>query len=308
MIRTLATTTAAAALLTLTACKGGGASGDAAKLIPDAATVIGGADLQAIMKSPLYDGNKEMLEEGDQKEMMDAAKECNLGPDTWKSVVFGFDPDGGEDKVAVVFVATGLGKKENLECVANKAKEKNGEEPWTMEEKDGKLVLSIDGGDSTGYVVNDDTLAVAGKGWAGAVKELIDGKGKPAVENSLKDVLGRTDMSKAMWAAGVVPASMAKGPADGMKDGAMWIDMSSGLEISGSVGVKDADTATSKATEFKTQFDQAKGMAGMFGIPTTVVDSVTIEAKGEAINVSAKASKEDLEKISASVKKNLGKM
>lgn len=309
MIRTLATTTAAAALLTLTACKGGGASGDAAKLIPDAATVIGGANIQAMMKSPLYDGNKEMLEKGEQKEMMDAAKECNLGPDTWKSVVFGVDPEGGEDKVAVVFVATGLGKKENLECIANKAKEKNdGKEPWTMEEKDGKLVLTIDDGDATGYVVNDDTLAVAGNDWAGAVKELVDGKGKPAIENSLKDVLGRTDMSKAVWAAGVVPASMATGPADGMKDGAMWVDMSSGLEISASIGVKDADTATSKAEEFQKQYDQAKGMAGAFGIPSAVTDSVKIEAKDAAINVSAKASKEDLEKINEALKKSLGGM
>ena len=153
--------------------------------------------------------------------MMDAAKECNLGPDTWKSVVFGFDPEGGDSKLALVLVADGLGKKENLECIANKIKEKDdGKEPWTMEEKDGKLVLTIDEGKATGYVVNDSTLAVAGKDWAGAVQELIDGKGKPAVDNSLKDVLGRTDMSKAIWAAGVVPASMATGPADGMKDGA----------------------------------------------------------------------------------------
>ncbi len=309
MIRTLATTTCAAALLTLTACKGGGASADAAKLIPDAATVIGGANVQAMMKSPLYDGNKEMLEKGEQKEMMDAAKECNLGPDTWQSVVFGFDPEGGESKMAVVMVATGLGKKENLECVAGKIKEKNdGEEPWTMEEKDGKLVLTMDEGDATGYVVNDNTLAVAGKDWAGAVKELIDGKGKPAVDNSLKDVLGRTDMSKAVWGAGIVPASMASGPADGMKDGAMWVDMSSGLEIMASIGVKDADTATSKAKEFQTQYDQMKGMAGAFGVPAGVTDSVTIEAKGEAINMSAKASKEDLDKINEAVKKNLGSM
>ncbi len=309
MIRTLATTTCAAALLTLTACKGGGAAGDAAKLIPDAATVMGGVDFQGMMKSPLYEGNKKMLEEGDQKEAMDAAKACNLGPDTWKSVVFGADPEGGDKKMAFVVTATGLGKKENLECIAGKIKEKNdGEEPWTMEEKDGKLVLTIDGGEATGYVVNDNTLAVAGSDWAGAVKELVDGKGKPAIDNSLKDVLGRTDMGKTVWAAGVIPASMAAGPADGMKDGAMWMDMSSGLELMASVGVKDADTATAKAKEFTTQFDAVKGMAGTVGIPEAVVNSVKIEAKDASLNVSAKASKDDLEKINEAVKKSLGGM
>lgn len=306
MNRTLATTTCAAAFLTLTACKGG-AAGDAAKLIPDAATVVGGANIQAMMKSPLYEGNKEMLEKGDQKEAMEAAKACNLGPDTWKSVVFGADPEGGDEKMAVVLVATGLGKKENLECISGKMKEKNdGKEPWTMEEKDGKLVLTIDEGEAIGYVVDENTLAVAGKDWSGAVKELVDGKGKPAIENSLKDVLGRTDMSKAIWAAGVIPASMASGPADGMKDGAMWVDMSSGLELMASVGVKDADTATAKAKELQTQYDAAKGMAGGFGVPASVTDSVKIEAKDAAINVSAKASKEDLEKINEAVKKTMG--
>lgn len=306
MNRTLATTTCAAAFLMLTACKGG-AAGDAAKLIPDAATVVGGANVEAMMKSPLYEGNKEMLEKGDQKEAMEAAKACNLGPDTWKSVVFGADPDGGDAKMAVVLVATGLGKKENLDCIAGKLKEENdGEDPWTSEEKDGKLVLTIDEGDMIGYVVDDNTLAVAGKDWAGAVKELIDGKGKPAIENSLKDVLGRTDMSKAIWAAGVVPDSMAKGPMGGMKDGAMWIDMSSGLELMGSVGVKDADTATAKAKEFQGMYEGVKGMAGSVGVPASVTDSVKIEAKDAAINVSAKASKEDLEKINEAVQKKLG--
>ena len=309
MIRTLATTSCAAALLTLTACKGGGASGDAAKLIPDAATVVGGVNVESLMKSPLYTDNKEMLEKGDQKEAMEAAKACNLGPDTWKSVVMGADPAGGNDKIAMVLTATGLGKKENLECIAGKIKDKNdGKAPWTIEEKDGKLVLNIDDGDATGYVVDDNTLAVAGKDWAGAVKELVDGKGKPAIENSLKDVIGRTDMSKSVWAAGIIPADMASGPADGMTNGAMWMDMSSGLELMASIGVKDADTAKSKADEFSKQFEQVKGMAGTVGIPQAVVDSVKIEAKDAAINVSAKASADDLKKISEAAKKSLGGM
>jgi hypothetical protein len=290
--------------LGVAACKGGGAA--SAKLIPESATMIGGADLAALQKTEQWKGNKEMLEKGDQKEAMEAAKACNLGPDTWQSVVFGADPEGGDAKMAVVLVATGLGKKENLECISGKMKEKNdGEDPWTMEEKDGKLVLTIDEGEAIGYVVNENTLAVAGKDWAGAVKELVDGKGKPAIENSLKDVVGRTDMSKAVWAAGVIPESMAAGPADGMKDGAMWVDMSSGLELMASVGVKDADTATAKAKELSEQYDKMKGMAGGFGVPAAVTDSVKIEAKGGSVAVSAKASKDDLKKLSETAKKQM---
>lgn len=300
MKRTLATTTLAAALLSLGACKGGGAAGEAAKLIPDAATVIGGVDLQAAMKSPLYTENKEKLEGGEGKEVLEAAKACNLGPDTWKSVVMGADPEGGDKKMAFVVTATGVGKKENLECISGKIKEQNdGEEPWTMEEKDGKLVLTIDGGDGTGYVVDENTIAVAGKDWAGAVKELVDGKGKAAIDNSLKDVLGRTDMKKTVWGAGIVPASMATGPADGMTSGAMWIDMSSGLELMASIGMKDAESATKHAEDFNKQFEGVKGMAGPMGVPEGVIESVKIEAKDDAINVSAKASSDDLKALAA---------
>jgi hypothetical protein len=294
--------------LTLSACKGGGAAGDAAKLIPDAATVMAGVNIEGMMKSPLYEGNKKLLEEGDMKQALEAAKGCKLGPDTWKSAVMGADPEGGDAKVAFVVSATGLGKKETLECIAGKVKEEAGEEPWAMEEKDGKIVLNINEGRATGYVIDENTLAVAGKDWAGAVKELVDGKGKSAMDNSLKDVLGRTDMSKTVWAAGVIPESMASGPADGMTSGAMWLDMSSGMELMASLGVKDADTATAKATELTTQFDAVKGMAGTVGVPEAVVNSVKIEAKDAALNVSAKASKDDLEKISEAVKKATGMM
>lgn len=305
MKRTFATTTLAVALLGIGACKGGGA-GDAAKLVPDSATVIGGVDLKAAMGSALYKDNQKMLEEGEGKEALEAAKACNLGPDKFKSIVFGADPTGGDAKMMFVISADGIGKKENLECIHGKIKEKEGEDPWTMEEKDGKMVLTIDGGDATGYVVSDGMLAVAGKDWAGSVKELIDGKGKAAIDNSLKDVVGRTDTSKTMWAAGSIPSEMASGPADGAKDAAGWVDLSGGLELMASVGFGSADDAKKKAEEFNTMFEGAKGGAAAFGVPEAVVNSIKIEAKDSAVAVSAKASAEDVKKISENAGKALG--
>jgi len=304
MKRTLSTTACAAALLSLTACKKSG-SADAAKLVPDAAKVIAGANLQTLMKSPLYGGNEEMLESGDQKEFVAAAKACDLGPDTWKSVVFGFDPDGGESSMALVLVAEGLGKKDNLECVSAKIEASSGSALWTMEEKDGRLVLDIQGVDATGYVVDDNTLAVAGSAWAGAVLGLIEGEGTSAIDHGLEDAVDRTDMSKAMWAAGIVPDSMQRGTTEGMTSGALWVDVSSGLEVMASVGVKDADMAETKAKEFEKGFSQLEGLANTFGVPASVTESVSIEAKGESINLSAKATKEDLEAINAALQKSV---
>ena len=62
MKRTFYTTTFAMALLGVAACKGGGA--DSAKLIPDAATVVGGVDVAGLVKSELYTTNKDLIEKG----------------------------------------------------------------------------------------------------------------------------------------------------------------------------------------------------------------------------------------------------
>jgi hypothetical protein len=306
MKRTFATTTVAAvALLCVPACKGG--AGDAAKLIPDSATVMGGFDLKALSSSDLYTKNEAMMKEGEAGEMMAALEGCKLGKETWKSVVFGADPSGGEEKMAFVLVVDGVGKKENLECIHGKIKEKAGEDPWTMEEKDGKFVLTMADGKGTGWVVDDNTIAVAGKAWEGAVKELIDGKGKPAIDNSLKDVVGRTDTGKAIWAAGTIPADMVEGsPAAGAKDAAGCVDVSNGLELSASVGFDSEETAKTKADELNKMFETVKGGAAAFGIPETVVSSVKIEAKGNAVAVGGKASKEDLDKITEAAKKAMG--
>jgi hypothetical protein len=306
MKRTFATTTVAAVALlcVVPACKGG--AGDAAKLIPDSATVMGGVDLKALTSSDLYTKNEEMMKQDDAGEFMAALEGCKLGKETWKSVVFGADPAGGEGKMAFVVSVDGVGKKENLECIAGKIKEKEGADPWTAEEKDGKLVLTMAEGKGTGWVIDDNTLAVAGKDWEGSVKELIDGKGKSAIDNSLKDVIGRTDTAKPIWAAGKIPAEMAEGPAAGAKDAAGWVDLSGGLELLASVGFDTEETAKAKADEATKMFETVKGGAAAFGIPETVVNSVKIEAKGAAVQVTGKASKEEIATISDAAKKAMG--
>src|SRR5690606_10342652 len=205
--------------------------------------------------------------------------------DKWKSITFGVHhsalmgmPGDEPPPVAIVLSADGIGKKENLECVQGKIKEKSGEDPWTMEEKDGRLVLDLDKGKDVGYVVDDNTLVVAGKGWADSVKELIDGKGKAAVDHGLKDAVGTADTGKAIWFAGNLPAELLSGsPAEGAKTAGGSLDFKSGLALAVAVTFGSADDAKSKAEELQTQFDQVKGMAGAMGVPQTVTDSVKIE-------------------------------
>lgn len=304
MTRTFATTTFAVALFGLSACKGG--AGDAIKLIPEGANVIGGADLNALMNSSAYKDNVDKIETAETKEFLDAASACNVGKDKWKNVTFGMNTESPDKKVAMVVNVDGLGKKENLECISGKIKEKapDGEAPFTIEEADGKLTLKSD--DGTGYVVNDNMVVFAGADWASAVKELVDGKGKAAVDGNLKDLVGRANTKAHVWAAGEIPADMASGPAEGAKDATVAIDVSDGLGIDASVGFGDAEAAKAKADELNKMYDSQKGAAGAMGVPSTVTDSVKIEAKDTAVHVAAKATAEDLKKISDSVGKMMG--
>lgn len=296
-MKTFATTTFAFALLGLAACKGGG--GDAAKFIPEAATVVGGIDLAGVQGTQSWKDNKAMVE-SQGKEVLDAMSGCNLGLDKWKSVTFGMDAAGGDEKFAAVVVADGLGKKENLDCAAGKMKEKNGgKDPWTAEDE-GKTLKMENGG--VAYVVDDNTVVVAGKAWAEDVKKLTKGEGKNAFDGPLKDVIGRTDTGKHVWFAGKLPDD-AKGAAKMLgdvgepQDVAGWLDMSGGIELWVAIGFKSGDEATKAKEAGEKQFEAFKGMAGQFGVPQGVVDSVKFDTKDTAATVTAKASDADLKTL-----------
>lgn len=300
-MKTFATTTFAFALLGVAACKGGG--GDAAKFIPEAATIVGGIDLAGVQGTQSWKDNKAMVE-SQGKEVLDAMTACNLGLDKWKSLTFGFDPAGGNEKMSAVIVADGLGKKENLDCAAGKMKEKNGgKDPWTSEEE-GKTLKMEDGG--VAYVIDDNTIVVAGKAWAEDVKKLTKGEGKNAFDGPLKDVIGRTDTGKHVWFAGKLDDNakgMAKmaGDIGEPQDVAGWLDMSGGVELFVAVGLKSSDEATKAKDTVQAQFDGMKAMAGQFGVPQAVVDSVKFDTKDTAVTVSAKASDADLKTIQEKV-------
>lgn len=298
VLRTRSTAAAVAfAILALAGCKGGGAA--TAKYIPEAATVVGGADLAGLQKSKLWTDHIKGLVEAQGKDALDALSGCNLGLDKWKSVTFGGTADGGNNKVAVVVVADGVGKKENLECAHGKLKEKaGGTDPWTAEE-DGK-VLKVAGDGGVAYVVDDNTVVFAGKDWAADVQKLTKGEGKSAFDGALKDIVGRTDTGKHVWFAGILPESVG-GMASSQigatpKDVAGYVDFSSGMETKVSVGVASSDEAEKGKTQIETMFAGLKGMASSQGVSADSLDSVKFGTDGSAITVEAKATDADIAK------------
>jgi hypothetical protein len=306
MKRIVTKTLAVSVLIGLTACKGTGGSADAAKLVPDGAQMIAGINVKALMSSKLYTDNKEMFEQDEEaKEAMEAMKACNLDPANLDSAVI-----GGDDKEHFVAVISGegIGVEANLQCMGDKIKEKTGEDAWVIEDKDGKKVLNIDGGEAFGHLVNDKMLAVAHKDWDAKLLELIDGKGTAAVDGSLKEWYGKAPKDKHVWFAAQTPAEAAGelGPAGEAKGAWGGLDLSSGLAIEVGAAFENADKATAVADEAQKGFDEAKGMAGMLGIPQTVVDTVKIEAKDTDLNVSASATQEELDQISSTLKQMAG--
>jgi len=299
MKQTIFVTLAATALLGLSACKGG-ASAAGGKLIPEQATIMGGIDVAGLMKTKHYTDNKGMLEsQKDWTEMSAAAKACNLDPEkALSSILFGTD---GKANFAAVITGEGLGDEKNLTCIADKAKEKNGgKTPFTIADDGGKKVLRMEGGDGTGFIVDGKTVVFASKSWEGAVKELIDGKGKPAVDGPNKAVFSRADQSKHIWAAGLIPAEaagMAKGMGAEPKDFSISLDLADGMAFAAAVGLASADQATALKKKADEGLAAIKGLAPMIGIPAKALETLKIDAKDATISVSASMSHDDVKQL-----------
>ncbi len=270
---------------------------DAMKYVPDGANLVIGLDAAKVAASPVFKDNEALLKEGDAGEMMAAAEACKVGMATWKYAVIAGNTEK-DDGMVMVASAAGLGKKETLDCIAKKAKEKDPEADATVTEEDGMVVVKTKDDKSTGYGVSDDVFVMAGKDYNEAVKALIGGSGKTAQDGSLKDVLAAADRSSHIYFAMVATADMQKGPTEGLKHITGGIDLSAGLALNAAADFGDAEKAKAVAGEANKQFGEMKGMAGMLGIPKPVVDSVKIEAKGTAVAASAKATAEDLKAMS----------
>lgn len=297
------TASLAFALLAVAGCKGSGAS--SAKLIPEAATVVGGADLAGLQSSKLWTDHLEGMVKDQGKDVLAAMEGCNLGLDKWKSVTFGMTESGGSDKIAIVVVADGLGKKENLECAHGKIKEQDeGKDPWTVKD-DGK-VLELDKG-AIAYVIDDDTIVMAGKDWAEDVAKLTKGEGKSAFDGALADVIGRTDAGKHVWFAGLLPASAGGEAAAQLgatpKDVAGFIDFSSGVALKASLGLASSDEAESVKGKVEALFTAfVKDAAKQQGVSDETLDNVKFGTDGSAFTIEATASDDDVSKGIAQAK------
>lgn len=294
-MKRILTTTLAVSVLVLPACKGGAAA-DAAKLVPDEADFIAGLSPKAISESELYKKLAPKFEsEDDYKKAVAMFEDCGLKPLEFDAVVVGANQSGEQ---VIVVVGDGVGKKDEATCAVNKFLTEAGKEANAEVVKEsGNNVIDVE--DFRVFLVSDKMLAIASSDWKDSVAELIDGKGKPAVENSKKDLMGKVDTKKAIWFVANIPpelagmAAMAGPELTEIKTAVGSIDLSKGLAMELVAGFGDDDKAKAAADKIQALNEMGKGqtpeeLKGMS-------ESVKIEASGSDVKLSASASMDEVE-------------
>lgn len=294
-MKRILTTTLAVSVLVLPACKGGAAA-DAAKLVPDEADFIAGVSPKAVSESELYKKLAPKFEsEEDYKKSIAMFEDCGLKPLEFEAVVVGAS-SGGES--VVVVVGDGVGKQEGATCAVNKLLEQEGKEANAEVAKDGSNSV-IDVEDFRIYLVSDKMIAITSADWKSSVAELIDGKGKPAIENSKKDLMGKVDSKKAAWFVATVPAELAgmaamAGPElTEIKTVVGSIDLSKGVAVELVAGFDDGDKAKAAADKVQSLSDMTKSQTpeNLKGMS----ESLKIEASGSDVKISASASMDEVD-------------
>jgi hypothetical protein len=281
-------------------------AGTGDKLIPADAALLAHIDMKGLAGSPLWASNKALMDaDPEVKKQMEAFSACNMPFEGFRTVDVGVGAEAMN--IAVVAQGAGIGKPENLRCLNEKLNDKQ----WKLEDvAGGKPRLVFDNGEAYGYLVDDDTLAIATKAWDAAVTGLMAGKGTSVRDGALKDVLAQADQTKHVWFAGNLPPQLAAmataqpGMAGmaGLKSVAGSLDLTAGLGLVLAFGMENADRAKTSLAEVQKQFASVKPMAGMLGIPATAVDKVTFEAKDAAVTMTASLTMDEINAMSSAMK------
>ncbi|MBK7826511.1 hypothetical protein [Nannocystis sp.] len=232
------------------------------------------------------------------KEMADAAKACNLDPEkALSSILIGTD---GKANVVAVLKGEGLGVEANLNCIAEKGKEKNGGKvPFTIADDGGKKILKMEGDKGIWLHRRRHDPGVRQRGVDRRGEGPDRRQGQAAIDGPDKDLFARADQSKHIWAAGLVPAELAGGAKSvgaEPKDMSGSLDLSDGIAIKLAVGLASAD----QAKELKKKADEAmpgaKIGAAMFGL-AKAVETLKVDTKDNQITLEASLTNDDIKTL-----------
>lgn len=276
--------------------------GTGERLVPADAALLAHVDMLGLSGSPLFAANKAAMEaDPDGKKQLDALTTCNIPLTGIRALDIGVGADG--QAVTVVVTGGGVGKLENLRCL----KDKLGGSDWKIDEQDGKARLVFGAGEGFGHPVDDDTLAIASQDWDAALLDRIAGKGSSVRDGALKDILPQADASKHVWFAGKLPPELAAlasaGVAGmaGLRSVAGSLDLSTGLGLTLNFGLESPEKAKATLADVQAQFDNVKGMAPLFGVPSSAVSKVAFTSKDASVIMTAALTMDEINALSAAV-------
>lgn len=284
----------------ITAPPASGVSGE--RFVPAQAALLAHVDIQGLAGSPLFAANKAAMEaDPEGKKQLEALTACNVPLAGMRALDIGVGSDGSS--LGVVVSGGGVGKLANLRCL----KDKLGGTDWQIEEKDGKARLVFGPGEAFGHLVDDDTLAIASKDWEPALLDRIAGKGSSIRDGELKDILAQADIGKHIWFAGKLPPELAAlasaGVAGmaGLRSVAGSLDLSTGLGLALSFGLESPEKARATLADVQAQFDNVKGMAPLFGVPSSAVDKVKFTSQDASVVMTASLTMDEINALSTAV-------
>lgn len=261
---------------------------EAVRLVPEGATILGSMDVRRIVRSSLFTGTAdEGL--GELARMLEAARACHLGPERFERIVIGAELGTGRN--VLVVDAPGIGKLENLACIARAIEERTGKEPWEVAQEGGKAVLKTPQG--VGYLVTPDQIAIASSPWAAAVRDRIAGRGSPAITGSLKELYVRAGRDKPLWLTGRMPQVSAATATASIADFSAEFDLTAGVEIHLAGGMATPEEARDRGEQLRIQFAGIRASAAGLGIPQGILDSVKFGNAASVVTIDANISEAD---------------
>ncbi len=239
-------------------------------------------------------------------EFTDAMKACGVPLSKVERVVAGFS-DGSD--VVLGVKAQGLGEASTLDCFARKLTKATGESPWRRVSTGCTTTLEMSDGDGEGFVVARDTVVFASKGLKDAVKRRVEGKDRSALDGRLGWARHEINMTGTAWVAGNIPAAARSGMGSalaGLSRVGASIDASRGLALTMGAGFSSAAEAKAAHTEIGNQVGQLKAMLPMLGLPSSVGNTIKLDAKGTLVTMEMFLSRSELDALRKSLESMVG--
>ena len=278
--------------------KKGGAAGDAMKLVPKETGVLVSINLDKLRGSKPWERLTKLRdsEPTTKQKYDDLVKGLGFDPladGKMVTVAVPQDTTKAKEDFAMVFESNKAVDEKKFVAYATETAKKEGAGELQTEQYGGKTLYGNSKKEDSWLVfLSDKTIVVAGKDSAKKVVDLAAGKGEGADKNAeLMALVGRTDKTAGLWAAGMIPADKRSQMAPGatISGGAASVDLSSGMSFRAEADTASADEAKKLAETANAQIAQAKAnpMLAMMGFAGPV-EATKVSADGKSIKVECK--------------------